>query len=232
VSLQERVPATQEDRKRVRDRVAYHDNKRKKTVAPPVSLAIEDTNADGDPDAASSAAADQADLVELPGCLCELLGRSQLPKVRKHPTENLYSLLDVGAAMLDKDSNQAGQDLRRTLEKIPELADNLNDSLLKFSDGQRAHNVKLGSLSKVVEYIMLLPGKTAARVRGQAARLLVRYLGGDESLVPEVCALRRVQESLAETDPTDWRRAFGEAVETPREDALTRLARQDLGRQE
>jgi len=43
------------------------------------------------------------ELVELPGGLAELLGKSELPKVRKVPGELKYALADIGAALLDKD---------------------------------------------------------------------------------------------------------------------------------
>ena len=59
---------------------------------------------------------------------------------------------------------------------------------------------------------MLLQGHHAARVRRQAAELLVMYLGGDLSLADEVCALRGFQEELAIRAPEDPRRLFGEAV--------------------
>ena len=42
---------------------------------------------------------------------------------------------------------------------------------------------------------------------------MCRYLGGDLSLVDEVCALRGFQQELAAQRPEDPRRIFGEAVE-------------------
>jgi hypothetical protein len=65
----------------------------------------------------------------------------------------------------------------------------------------------------IVEIIMLLPGQQAARVRRRAAKLLVRYLGGDLAIIDEVCALRGLQEQLAADRPEDPRRIFGEAME-------------------
>ena len=55
----------------------------------------------------------------------------------------------------------------------------------------------------IVELIMLMTGSQAARVRRQAAELLVRYLGGDMCIVDEVCALRGLQEELAAERPDD-----------------------------
>ena len=61
---------------------------------------------------------------------------------------------------------------------------------------------------------MLLPGQHAARVRRQAAELVCRFLGGDTTLVDEVCRIRGFQEELAANRPDDPRRVFGEAVES------------------
>jgi len=48
-----------------------------------------------------------------------------------------------------------------------------------------------------------MTGSQAARVRRQAAELLVRYLGGDMCIIEEVCALRSLQEELAVERPDD-----------------------------
>jgi len=83
----------------------------------------------------------------------------------------------------------------------------------------------------IVELILALPGRHAARVRRQAAKLLVRYLGGDLSLVDEVCALRGLQEELAVRAPEDPARAFGEAVEAaPPAEYLSRVCTDIVGR--
>ena len=47
---------------------------------------------------------------------------------------------------------------------------------------------------------MLLPGKTAAQVRTQAATILVRFLGGDLGLLQEVTKMHNVQTFLREVD--------------------------------
>ena len=52
-----------------------------------------------------------------------------------------------------------------------------------------------------MEIVMLLPGRQAARVRRQAAELLVRFLGGDIALVDEVCRNHGFQEELAVRAP-------------------------------
>ena len=82
----------------------------------------------------------------------------------------------------------------------------------------------MADAKSIVEIIMLLPGRQAARVRRQAAELLCRYLGGDISLVDEVCRLRGFQEELAAGAPEDPRRVFGGAEEaTPSAEYLSRV---------
>ena len=83
---------------------------------------------------------------------------------------------------------------------------------LKFA-GRGQRDTPMTDAKGIIDIIMLLPGQQAARVRRQAAELLVRYLGGDLSLVDEVCAIRGFQEVLAASRPEDPRRVFGEAVE-------------------
>ena len=149
--------------------------------------------------------------LELPTQLATLLGRVQLPKVRTTPNQE-YALMDIGMAITGKDANHAAQDLQIVLIRFPEFTQNLGEC--KFEGpGRKDVFTKVGNLAKVIEYIMLLPGTTAARVRVEASKILVRYLGGDLKMIEEVRNMRRVQEHLTEVDPTNWRRAFGEAVE-------------------
>jgi hypothetical protein len=149
--------------------------------------------------------------VELPQELAVLLDREGLPKVRRTPTGE-YSLADIGMAITGKNANHAAEDLRIVMSRFPEVTVGLSD--YKFSGRGHRTPTPVGNLAKVVEYIMLLPGKTAARVRVKAATILVRYLGGDLRLIDEVKQMRRVQQHLAEADPDNWRHDFGKAVET------------------
>ena len=75
---------------------------------------------------------------------------------------------------------------------------------------------------------MLLPGPCAARVRRRAAELIVRYLGGDLSIISEVMRNRGLQEELAVGAPQDPRRAFGEAVEAEQGTTFQQVLEQTL----
>ena len=75
---------------------------------------------------------------------------------------------------------------------------------------------------------MFLPGQCAARVRRRAAELIVRWLGGDLSLIPEVIANRGLQQELAVHAPEDPRRVFGEAVEAEQGTTFQQVLEQTL----
>ncbi len=90
-------------------------------------------------------------------------------------------------AVTGKTHHDAAQDCRRLSDQYPEVG--TNSSLYKFK-GKRQRETHVTDVRGIVEIIMLPQGHHAARVRRQAAELLVRYLGGDISLVDEVCAIR------------------------------------------
>lgn len=56
----------------------------------------------------------------------------------------------------------------------------------------------------------LLPGPAAARFRQTSADIVVRFLGGDETLIAEIQANHELQERVDDNNPI---RLFGEAVE-------------------
>ena len=106
--------------------------------------------------------------------------------------------------------HDAAQDYRRLLNQYPEVGTNCSN--LKFP-GRGQRDTPVVDVRGIVEIVMLLPGRHAARVRRQAAELLCRYLGGDLALVDEVYRNRGFQEQLAVQAPEDPRRLFGEVVE-------------------
>ena len=120
------------------------------------------------------------------------------------------SVIDVSIAVTGKTHHDAAQDFRRLLTQYPEVGTNC--SHFKFP-GQGQRGTPVTDAKGIIDIIMLLPGQQAARVRRQAAELVVRYIGGDLSLVDEVCRNRGVQEELAVARPEDPRRVFGEVVE-------------------
>ena len=97
------------------------------------------------------------------------------------------------------------------MERFSDLGQRL--SQVSFSaKRQKPVNVAVRELALVIEVFMLLPGKTAAQVRTQAATILVRFLGGDLGLLQDVTKMHNVQTFPREVNPANWRASFGEAV--------------------
>jgi len=88
----------------------------------------------------------------------------------------------------------------------------------------------VASLAIAIEFSFLLPGRAAAQTRRQAAVLMVRYIGGDCTMVQEIYANRHAQAALAAT-PEEQRtpqqqavRLCGEAVEAETQTATAEAA--------
>jgi len=140
--------------------------------------------------------------------------------LRKTDEEKL-SVIVIVSAITGLNAVESARALRRIYDERPEVRARCTHH--KFP-GRGQRNTPVADLATIVEIIFLLPGRTAARVRYEAAKLVVRYLGGDLGLVDEVQQLAHVQASLREQDPDHPLRVFGEAVEA--EDGVV-LARED-----
>ena len=96
----------------------------------------------------------------------------------------------------------------RLQEAYPEVTTTCG--IFKFP-GRGQSETPVAGARTITEIIMVLPGKAAARFRKAAADVVVRFLGGDPSLVEEIACNRLAQESLPEDHPM---RLFGQAVES------------------
>jgi hypothetical protein len=135
--------------------------------------------------------------------------------LRKTPA-NWPALIDITMIFTGLKNNQAGEAVRLLLAQHPEF----QEFILKFKfPGRGRQTIDVAPVVVALDFAFLLPGKAAAQMRRQAAKLVVRYLGGDITLVDEVYTNRRVQESLAavpaeERTPQECAaRMCGEAVE-------------------
>jgi len=91
------------------------------------------------------------------------------------------SVYDVITAALDvQNPRTTWTDLQR---RHPEFAGKF--SLHQFP-GARQQDTPVMRVKHLVEMVLLLPGHRADKFRKGVAKLLVRYLGGDETLVAEV----------------------------------------------
>ena len=134
----------------------------------------------------------------------ESLGRIRKTSERS-PRVSVY---DVIGAITEQSTNQAGLAYRRLLERFPEV----QSYCMNFQfHGQGQRPTPVCDARGITEIIMLLPGTAAAQFRKKSADVVVRYLGGDTSLVEEIAANRLAQENLPEDHPM---RLFGETVES------------------
>ena len=94
-------------------------------------------------------------------------------RIRKtDETPPRISVIDVATLVTGKHARKAAQDVGFVKERYPEVAQNLG--LFKFP-GKAQRNTPVATCCGVVELVMLLPGRHAARVRQHASELLVRY---------------------------------------------------------
>ena len=158
-----------------------------------------------------SSSEEKAERAEVSRQLAELLGKSEeeLQRIRQTP-DCKTSLIDTVATLSGLDAHYAAKALRDVTAQFPAVGSKI--SLWKFP-GERQRDTPVADLATVYEILMVLPGRNAARIRSQAARLMVRYLGGDLTLIEEVERLHHVQQRMAEEDPTNPHRVFGAAVE-------------------
>ena len=119
----------------------------------------------------------------------------------------------MAAAVTGKSEDAAAQDFRRMCERHPDVNAFCTDVKFPDSRGRRGQKATpVTDVRGIVEIVMLLPGSRAARVRCEAAGLLVRYLGGDRKIVDEVRAMHGFQQHMAAERPDDPRRIFAEAA--------------------
>jgi hypothetical protein len=150
-------------------------------------------------------------MVDIQQQLAALMGNPRVGTIRKSDEQPpCISVIDVVAAITGKSGREAAEVFRRLTESYPEVQANCFS--FQFA-GKRQKNTPVTHAKGIVEIIMVLPGSQAAKVRRQAAEILVRYFGGDITLVAEVCHLRQFQKHLAEVRPEDPRRIFAEAVD-------------------
>ena len=107
------------------------------------------------------------------------------------------------------------QNPRKTWETLKSNYPEVVSSGYNFTDfqfaGQGQRATPVCEIRMAVEIVMLLPGRASASVRAKAADCLVRYVGGDLTMVQEVAANRLAQEQMDDDEPA---RLFGQTVES------------------
>jgi hypothetical protein len=137
------------------------------------------------------------------GILMELqrLVNKPVKKLRKEGDK--LAVIDVIMVITGKNNNSSAECLRTLKANNPDVKDKLAKS--KFP-GRGQKEIDIADIETIVHIIMLLPGEQAKRVRVQASKLLVRYIGGDPTLVDELKVIQEAQRTI-EDIPEDQRTA-------------------------
>ncbi|NBW26162.1 MAG: hypothetical protein EBR89_12395, partial [Betaproteobacteria bacterium] len=137
---------------------------------------------------AGGAAAASTETSEVLAQLRQLAGK---PDLRLRVTDDqMVALIDVATLFMGVTNDDASKAVRRVLEAFPAVRTRC--PICQFK-GARQRPIHVAPIAVAIEFAFLLPGHRASQLRMQAARLLVRYLGGDLSLIDEIAQLRHVQ---------------------------------------
>ena len=141
-----------------------------------------------------------------------------LKKIRKtNETPPRVSVIDL-IAVVTKASNprEAWSGLQRAHPEVVSQTDSFKSDY-KFP-GRGQNGTPVIDATGAITIINLLPGQFAASFRAAWASIIVRYLGGDRTLIDEVEANHDQQQQLPDDDP---QRFFGQTVE--RDGVIRRL---------
>jgi hypothetical protein len=133
-----------------------------------------------------------------------LLNGHVIRRTSDNPTR--VSVYDLISAITGQDTGHINTYFTRLCNAHPEV--NAMCVLFKFQ-GQGQRPTPVTDARGMVTIINLLPGPRAAQFRASSAEILVRYLGGDKTLVDEI---NRYAELQASTSSDNIVSIFGEAV--------------------
>ena len=141
-------------------------------------------------------------------CLQELTDGTvrRIRKTAEDPPR--VSVIDTVALITGHSPTVCSHTLQRLKDSYPEVGSDWSN--FRFA-GRGQRDTPVSDARGIVEVIMILPGRAASQVRKAAADVMVRYLGGDPSLVEEIAANRVQQEDMGEEEPA---RIFGHAIES------------------
>jgi hypothetical protein len=106
-----------------------------------------------------------AELVDPPAGIAELLGKAELPKVRKVPGELKYSLVDIAHALTGKNRSSCNADVKDVLELYPELAQQTKIVKMKPPGPRASYTTLVADPTTLIEICHRLRGRRA-RDRG------------------------------------------------------------------
>lgn len=144
-----------------------------------------------------------------------VLGGQKIRKTDETPTR--VSVYDLVNAISGNDPRHSNTYFTRMCGAYPEVRTACVD--FKFP-GQGQRPTPVTDARGMVMIINMLPGPRAAQFRVSTAELLVRYLGGDKTLIEEINSNAELQASASDSNIVS---IFGEAVRTANVKSITNL---------
>ena len=124
---------------------------------------------------------------------------------RTNEVPQRLSVYDLIVNATGQTANAARKTFSRMVKAFPEMRSTV------WKVQVNGYATPVTNAKGAVLIINALPGRTATRLRIEWAGVIVRYLGGDLSLIEEVAHNRNVQENIADDHPL---RFFGQDVES------------------
>jgi hypothetical protein len=125
------------------------------------------------------------------------------------------SVIDVISAVTSKDTKHSADAFSNLLKRFPEVSQSVG--VFKFP-GRGQRDTPVADARGIWKIITLLPGKAAAIFRDKSGDVMIRFLGGDESLISEIRANKAMQEEIAVNDPNHPLRFIGKTIESEEKD--------------
>ena len=164
------------------------------------------------PIATSDSVARPVKMLQIPDLMASLaeLDENTVSGIRK-TTESppRVSVIDVICVITGSSPHYGSEILHRLIETYPEVSGICGH--FKFR-GQGQRDTYVTDAVGITRILLLLPGRAAAVARQSAANVVVRYLGGDTSLVAEIMENREMQAQIGPDNPAA---IFGQSVQGP-----------------
>ena len=162
-------------------------------------------------DGARASTSNAAAFLEAEQISWELLNEN-VRKTSEEPPR--VSVVDTIATVKGCSHDYAGQVYRRLVNEghLPEMHTVPADTIRAFCTDGRGYRgpVVVATAPEIVQVLWALPGDSA--FKRNSAEVVVRYLGGDPTLIDEVWRNRAAQEALSQGNIDHPARLFGEAV--------------------
>jgi len=150
-----------------------------------------------------------AKMQNIPDLMASLAGLDENTVTRIRRTAESpprVSVIDVICVITGSSPRDSSKTHSRLCEAYPEVSSICRH--FQF-DGRGQRNTPVTDAVGITQILWLLPGRAAAAARQSAAKVVVRYLGGDVSVIAEIMANRDMQAQIEPDHPAAFLRSVG-----------------------